>query len=408
MRIKDFFKFPKTRRRESASAGVPAYVLTAGQGTSGAYVGTAAEAMSIAAVYRCVSLLSESVANLPFELLERDAEGLLRPSRRWRLGYLLGVAPNEDQSVYDFWIQALTNYLLHGNAYILPQCSSVSGDYSRLTVLSPGSVSYDYKARAYTVNDETNGIFGTYGESEIIHLRNTALDGRTGIGIVTWARMTLGIAATGEQETQRRFASGGNVRGFVSNEAGATGYNEYADDELEKLAQKIGSTIDTTGGIFSIPGSARFTQLSQTSADLEFLATRRFSVNEICRFFGVDPSFVFEPANNNYKSAEMANVAFLTHTLDPLLKRIESEFNRKLLSEKDSERMTFRFDRSGIYACDLITKAQWQKARIESGIDTPNEARRSENKSAIEGGDTLLVSANLRPISQINETETEL
>ena len=129
---------------------------------------------------------------------------------------------------------------------------------------------------------------------------------------------------------------------------------------------------------------------------MQFLETRKFTVREICRFFNVPPQLVYDATAENYKSAELANVAFLSNSLNPILRRIENELQRKLIAPALCHKRKIQFDRRGLYACDLVSKAKYQVETIAAGIYTVNEWRREENKPPIEGGDTVLISANLR------------
>jgi HK97 family phage portal protein len=138
-----------------------------------------------------------------------------------------------------------------------------------------------------------------------------------------------------------------------------------------------------------------------TAADMQFLESRKFTVLEICRFFGVHPSFVFGDTATNYKSAEMANVAFLSNTLAPILRQIELEIARKLLPIGSSERI--RFDREELYATDLESRMAYIEKRIQTGTLTPNEARTAMGMQPIEGGDVMMISANLKPITEITD-----
>ena len=133
---------------------------------------------------------------------------------------------------------------------------------------------------------------------------------------------------------------------------------------------------------------------------MQFLESRKFTVRDICRFFGVHPSFVFDDTSNNYKSAEMANVAFLANTLNPLLRKIEMELHRKLVPASLCCKRRFEFDRRGLYACDLDSKVKYQTATIAAGIYSVNDWRLAENQPPVEGGDVVLVSANLKSIEE--------
>ena len=136
-------------------------------------------------------------------------------------------------------------------------------------------------------------------------------------------------------------------------------------------------------------------------------SVREFAVRDICRFFGVHPSYVFDDTSNNYKSAEMANVAFLSSTLNPLLRRIEVELHRKLVAPSLCCKRKFEFDRRSLYACDLDSRVKYQTQTIAAGIYTVNDWRRQENQPAVEGGDTVLVSANLKDINDKSFTTTQ-
>lgn len=136
---------------------------------------------------------------------------------------------------------------------------------------------------------------------------------------------------------------------------------------------------------------------------MQFLETRKFGVKDICRFFGVHPSFVFEDSSSNYKSAENANVAFLSSGLNPILTKIEDEFQRKLVPESLAFKRRFIFDRRGIYSTDLASKVDYQFKTIQAGIYSVNDWRRAENLPEVEGGDRVLVSANLKPLQDVSE-----
>ena len=365
------------------------------------FFGTGNTALSVATVYRCVQLLSESVANLPF-LYMRLKDGIFVEDTNSRLHYLLTVQPDFTKSAFDFWKETVENVLLEGNAYIVPVYNRATLEIDRLVLCGRNTVNHDVYNDTYMITDTINGICGVYDESEIIHIKGHTSNGKHGVSVLEYARQTLDIALTGDRETLKRFANGGNVRGIVSNDKTTTGFGEYQDKELEKTAENIDSRFQNGERIVSLPGQVDFKQISLSSTDMQFLESRKFTVRDICRFFGVHPSFVFDDTSNNYKSAEMANVAFLSNTLNPLLRNIENEMLRKLIAPTLCCKRKFEFDRRGLYASDLDSKVKYQAATIAAGIYTVNDWRKMENRPPIEGGDKVLVSANLRDIA--NET----
>lgn len=353
--------------------------------------------MQIATVFRCVNLLADSVANLPMQYM-RIKNGIYVEDKASRLHYLLNVQPCEYMSAVDFWRQIVQYLLLNGNAYIVPVYAG-SPEVAELRIPHPTTVAHDTINNKYTIADVSAGVSGTYDESEIIHLKNISQDGKHGLSTLGFARVALDITSTGNIETLNRFKNGGNVRGIVGNDASVRGFGQYQDSEMQKAAVEMDNRFRSGERIVAVPGQVQFTALSMSSTDMQFLETRKFSVREICRFFGVHPSFVFDDTSNNYKSAEMANVAFLSNTLNPILRKIENELHRKLIAPGLCCKRMFQFDRRGLYACDLDSKIKYQAQTIAAGLYTVNEWRREENKPEVEGGDAVLVSANLKGIN---------
>lgn len=389
---------------QSGSASPSSTASGLGTGTSvGLWSLYGGSALQIGTVFRCVRLLSESVANLPLRYM-RQKGGIFVEDTDSSLHYLLTIQPNETNNAFDFWSKVVEEVLLEGNAYIVPIKSTLLiGEYDRLVLCSRGSVTYLENDDEYIVTDQYNHLYGVYDEADIIHIKNvTRPDGKRGISTLSYARLTTQIARQGDRETLNRFKNGGNVMGILTNDKrGIVGVGDIQDKRLAALADSTDNLFRDGKRIVSMPGQADFKQISLSSTDMQFLESRKFTVRDICRFFGVHPSFVFDDTSNNYKSAEMANVAFLSNTLNPLLRKIECELHRKLVSRKLCCKRKFEFDRRSLYACDLDSKVKYQTSTIAAGLYTINDWRKLENQPRVENGDVVLVSANLKGLSSL-------
>lgn len=362
------------------------------------YVSSADKALTLSTVYRCITLLSESVANLPLRI-EHNEGGIWRVINH-DLAWLLGVQPNEWTSAFDFWKQAVQNRLLHGDSFIVPQFHE-SEYISRFILMQPGTMTLTTTLGEYMASDIIQHISGPYSESDVVRLKGMSVDGIHTMSVIGYAARAASIAATADRNTLTTFANGGATMGIVSNMQGVPGYGQYQGDALEALADRMSQGVKRGDRIIYMNGDVKYTPFTMTAADMQFLESRKFTVREICRFFGVHPSFVFDDTSNNYKSAEMANVAFLSNTLNPILRQIENELTRKLLDPTGN--MRFRFDREEIYATDLDSRMRYIEKRIQTGTMTPNEARVSLGKDPVEGGNNLLVSANLKPVTELTK-----
>ena len=392
---------PNTAAGDSA----PAASVRAGGVPVFAYGGTST-ALSIATVYRCVKLLSESVATLPLQYMRRR-DGVFECYADARLDYLLNVQPDYAINAYDFWRQVVAELLLDGNAYIVPVYNNATLQLDRLALCGRGTVTHDTVNDLYKVNDTENAITGTYSEDEIIHIKGMTLrNGKQGVSVLTHARLTMGIAATGDQETRNRFANGGNVRGIITNDNSVRGFGEYQDAELERTAAHMDNLFQGGERIVSLPGQVDFKQISLSSTDMQFLESRKFTVIEICRFFSVPPTFAYADTSSNYKTVEQADVDFMSHTLNPLLRNIETELRRKLIAPNLCAKYKIEFDRRQLFACNLNGMMDYGSKLLQIGT-TVNEVRRMNNLKPVEGGDTVMVSANLRGINETVNTNQD-
>ncbi len=392
-------------RRESAKApgarSATASVSSSGLGRDPLIIGGDGMAMKVATVYSCVKLLEDAVACLPIEV-RRLSGHIFVPHTRSVLPWLLNVSPNDLDNAYDLKAQTVGEILLEGNAYWFPRYESPHDAEPCEILLCNRGTCNPQQDGTYYIEDRLQDIHGIFMPDEVIHFKGmtSGYDRRRGVSVITHAAEVIGIAAEGDRETKERFASGGNIMGIVSNGKSTRGFGEYQDAELENAALDLDKLFHRENRkIVSVGGQIDFKQLSMSSADLQFLDSRKFTVIDICRFFRVPPSFVFADTSTNYKSVEMANTDFLTHTLNPLLCRMETELLRKLFGPTAGRRRKITFNRSELNACDMTSRVKYQMATIQAGLRSPNEWRCYDDLPPVEGGDTVLVSANLKPIT---------
>lgn len=364
--------------------------------------GTPTTAMKIAAVYRAVNLISDGIANMTLQYKRFNSVGRYFTvdkdmSVGKRMNYLLAVRPNERMNSFDFWKTAICQILLYGNAYIFP-LRDTYGDPEQFILLSAGCCVYDKIVNRYTVNDFYNGIVGNYGASEIIHLKNYSEDGMLGMSTISFGARVLGIAATSDAETENRFASGGRYKAIISNDKTVKGFGEYQSTELEKAAKDFESELRSGHDIISIPGDVKVNTMNMTSADMQFLDSRKFTIREIARLFNVPATKLMDDSNSVYGSAEAANLAFYSEALQPITTKIEREFNAKILGMSLYLQNKFQFDLTSLFALDRKGMAEWNMSRLQTGQASVNDLRREDGKTPVKQGDDLYVNVNLAPI----------
>lgn len=353
--------------------------------------------MQLAAVYRCVQVISDGVAMLPIELYDVDEDGYISTVRN-DLSQILNSAPNDNMTRFTLlklWVQSM---LLKGNAYgrIIRKSGKVtsieyipSGDVE--VVKTPDGVLYRIK-----------GV--VFDSSEIIHILNNSEDGVIGKSTISYAASTLNIASYATNQAAMFFKSGGNVNGIISSKKTLT--SEQKKEMQKSWQEKYGVDNLGSGSIAVLGADVTYTPISINPADAQLLESRQFEVVEIARFFGVSPTKLFDLSKSSYNTYEAGQLAFLGETLAPLLVNIEQEFCRKILLPNEKSRRTIRFNVNAILRADLSKTASYYSQMINLGAMTPNDVRYELGLHKIEGGDTILVQANLTTLTALKQKES--
>lgn len=359
------------------------------------------QTMRLDAVYRCVGILSGTIASLTL-MSERKRAEVFEYDEDDILNYLFTRQANPRQTFYSLMEHAVINILLRGNAYILPLRND-SGEYEAFYLLQSDAVSYDVQSNAYSVYDWKTKQSRVYQAWEIIHLKNKSLDGGyLGVSTIHYAGRTLAVSANADEQTLDGFKSGNKLKGFLSGGDPVKGFGSTQDKYVDEVADRLTEEIDSGKAVMRLPGALQFTPLSLTPADAQLLENRKFSAYSICRFFGVHPDMVFvEGGSANYKASENSQITFLNQTLRPLLSQIQAEFSTKLIMGSPRVQLKRRivFNLLDLYSSDLKTRSEYYKTSVEAGILTPNEIRKMENRQPIEGGDVTFISCNVAPIN---------
>lgn len=360
--------------------------------------------MKVSAAYSAVKLISEGVAILPLEFQRyNEARRCYEPQVSDNLFFLLSVAPNERQTAFEFWREALRQVLLLGNAYILPMRNAL-GEVQRLVLCPPGAVTVDTRRDEYVVTDAVHDIFKTLPGSKVIHLRNVGIDGGyTGLSTISMAAAALGINISADESAMQTLSNGGLIKGFISGASSAAlpSFGAASRKQMEDLARLVEDDLHAGKQIIPMSAEAKFQPLAFSPADAKVLESKQMSIREIARFFRVHPELLYESTNNTYKSSEVPNVMFLHQTLAPLLAQIEQQLLVKLLPKALWRTHRLRFDREAMYLTDLTTEVAYIKGTIETGVYTVNDWRAKKGLIPVACGDTPLVSANLKALDAL-------
>ena len=378
--------------------------------SNGSY--TTNKAMLLSTVYRCVDVISDSVAQLPLEPYFIDSSGYKEKYVKHPTYYLLNKEPNRIMSRFTFIKTLIVSVLLKGNGYAYIERDD-KGNAIALHYLDPEFVTIiDKPELMYSVV----GIKGYVEPCNMLHILNFSYDGIRGISTLQHARNTLGLATDSESHATGFFKGGANLAGILKVHSSLTA--KQKTDLKSSWQSTFNASNGMPNGVAVLEGNMDFQPITVNPSDAQLLETRQFNVIDICRFFGVSPVKAFDLTNSSYSTVEATQLAFLTDTLAPLLEKIELEFMRKLYKPSEKQNIEVKFDTSALLRADKTSLAEYYNKLFQIGVVTPNEIRKVLDLPAIDNGDKTFVQVNIMPLDNAvnnipsnnninNVTETE-
>ena len=371
---------------------------------TGANYGTS-KAMLLSTVYRCVEVISDSVAQLPLEPYKLDTDGYRikftsHPSYR-----ILNKEPNNRMSRFTFIKTLVVSTLLKGNGYAYIERDN-KGNATALHYIPSELVTIiPPKTLADNIMYNVTGLSNSIEACNMIHILNFSYDGITGISTLQHAKNTLGLAMDSESHASGFFKGGANMAGILTVQSTLTTKQKQ---DLKSIWQTAFSpSTGQPNGVAVLEGNMEFKPITVNPSDAQLLETREFNVIDICRFFGVSPVKAFDLSKSSYSTVEATNLSFLTDTLSPLIEKIELEFERKIYKPSEKDMIDVRFDTSRLLRADKQSLATYYSTLFNIGVVSPNEIRREIDLPYIEGGDNHFVQVNLMEVNKAaNNTPT--
>ena len=386
----NIFKKKKEKRSNSNNFDFLAYNCVSSYAES--------KAMLLSAVYRCVEVISDSIAQLPLEPYKTDAKGYKVKFTNHSSYHILNCEPNSNMTKYTFMKVMVRSMLLQGNAYAYIERDE-RGNAKALYYLDPSMVTIKKPTRL--TDDIKYSITCLGGDVEacnMIHILNYTIDGYEGISTLTNARNTLMLASDAEANAEGFFKGGANVGGILKVNSPMT------DDEKISMKQSWNSSFNgvngNPNGVAVLDADVTYQPVTVNPTDSQLLETRQFNVVDICRFFGVSPVKAFDLTKSSYNTIEQMQIAFLTDTLQPLLKKFEEEFNRKIFKPSERCKTEIRFSTAPLLRADKQSLANYYNTLFQIGVITPNEIRKELDMQSLDDGDNSFVQVNVQTLKK--------
>lgn len=347
-------------------------------------LGSQTSAMNLPTAYRCINLISDSIASMAIEVKRKNTKAKTSVVKNHPINSLFDGRNNRLDG-YTLIKMLIQSVITKGNGFAYIQRGE-GGTPKKLIFVESNDVTITYMKETdtlyYTVSYLNRGR--RIDPSDMIHLKMMSWNGIEGISLLAMAKRTLGIASATDEQSKNYFEKGGNMSGIVTTPAILN----------SKQRQEILKSWDSTysqgsGGIAVLGGGLTYTQISSNAKDSQMVEARQQNQIELCQYFGVPP-ILLGLQGGNFTSLEDAQNAFLTETLMGYVRMVESEFNRKLLADSEGNlKVIFNFE--DILRTQKSVLADYYTKMTTNGIMTVNEVRERIGLPQAANGDDLVI-----------------
>jgi len=366
---------------------------------------TLENAFKVSVAFACLKVLSQGGAQVPFKLFqETEIDGLsnISPAKKHPLYDLLATAPNDWTTSFEFR-ETLILHAALGDAYAFINRAGSSGKILELILLDPAKVQKEQKPDWSIVYKVTgrSGAVQEFPAQAIWHVKGPSWTGLQGMDTLNLAREALGLAISTEESHSKLHEKGVRPSGMYTVDA-TLNVEQYG--KLKAWIDKEFAGAENAGTAMILDRGAKWLPMAMTGLDAQHLETRKFQIEEICRFFGVMPIMVgYSDKAATYASAEQMFLSHVVHTLSPWYARIENSADVHLLTKKErADGHYFKFVAAGLLRGAAKDRAEYYAKALGAGGSpawmTQDEVRALEELNP-KGGDAgeLPVATNVPP-----------
>lgn len=349
-------------------------------------------ALTFSAVWACVSLISRTMASLPWGVHERTAHG--RHQIHGTVAWLLNNQPNPEMSAFSFRETLVSHALLWGNGYAEIVFDG-AGRPAALWPLPPDRTTVQRNQATgeleYKVSTDA-GSTVVLPAWRVLHLHGLGFDGLVGYSVIRMAARSIGIGMAQDTFGQAFFQNG-TVMGAIL-EVGA-GMNA---PQIKQMEDDINSRHRGPGSAFKVkvaPSGTKVHNPTMPMADAEFLSSRKYAATEIARWYGVPPHKIADLERSTNNNIEHQGIEFVQDVVVPWSLRLEQEANLKLFGQRAQGRVYTKLSVNALMRGDSKSRAEYYKTMMQLGVYTINQVLEMEDENGIgPDGDVRLVQLN--------------
>lgn len=347
---------------------------------------------NLAVAARCVSLRSELLASVGLHLYRRTPDGGRERADDLPLYGVLHDLANDNQSAFEAREYLVRSLDLYGNGFARIDRDS-SGQVTALWPLSPGEISVEKLASGRLRYKHTPATGGAYVllADEILHIRGASRDGIVGMSPLRIAAGAVGLAMEQSSTAQGLAQNGLRPAGALSTDSKLD--KSQVDSLREQLEQRYMGGANA-GKALIMTGGLKYSPMSWSPEDAEFLDSRRLSNLDVARIFGIPPTAAGIVDHATYSNVEGESAALVSRALAPLAARVETAMMRALLTSNGRRDLYIEHDLNSLLRGDVQARANAYRVLAECGAMSANDIRARENMPPVPAGDQYFRPAN--------------
>lgn len=348
-------------------------------------------AMRLTAVFGCVRVLAESIGMLPCNIFKTAGKGKEKATGE-RLQKLVSLKPNGYMTPQEFWELIVVCLCLRGNFYAYKV--KALGEVVELLPLDPGSVQPKLNSNWEPVYQVTfpDGSMDVLGQDDIWHIRILTLDGLVGLNPIAYAREAISLGLATEEHGARLFSNGAVTSGVLRTDS------ELSDAAYARLKADFEEKHQGLGNAHRpmiLEMGLDWKSMALSAEDSQFLETRKFQLEEICRLFRVPMHMVQNTDRATFSNIEELGMGFINYSLVPYLTRIEQRINVGLIRYSKQGTYYAKFNVGALLRGDMKSRFDAYATAINWGMYSPNDCLELEDRNPRPGGDVYLTPMNM-------------
>ncbi|WP_102691151.1 phage portal protein [Rummeliibacillus pycnus] len=329
---------------------------------------TEEQALQIPAFKACLNLITNTIAELPINLMQHDGENVTILNNDKRVQLLNN--PNIIDTASTLKAQLVKDLLLYGKAYLY-------NNSNELHVLKANFMNEEYFSNdGFTIGD-IQYIYNFDGSHKLLKENVIRFDSGTK-GILSNTEV-LETAINNQTYSKNVLKNGAMPIGILK---AASRLTEKAIDSLRTSFENIYSGNQKVGKTLILENGLEYQPLSYNPEQLQLNETSKSLTSQICMLFNVSESLIND-TSNKYNSLSTANTSFLQQTIQPILVTIQEQLNKSFL--KPSEQgLFFMFDTSQILKATETERIDATLKLFKDGVISFNESRKRLDMTVID------------------------